>query len=192
LKYIIICSTFIILLFHILRLKWFVKMVAKNELLKIIKYIDYLYLNKYIKNSLKYGFENNKNNEWKIFSTHYVVGKQKKDEQFNILNLVQSIFNQNEFNSEIFLITIHVYRKICIEYAHLIDNYVYLFGSIYITLNKILCDEFISNKFLSDIFDIEPNIINKMIKSIEDFIICDDIYFGIDEKNNIANEINCL
>ena len=64
-KYIIICSTFIIL-FHILRLKWFVKMVAKNELLKIIKYIDYLYLNNYIKNSLKYGFENNKNNEWKI------------------------------------------------------------------------------------------------------------------------------
>lgn len=164
-------------------------MIQKNKLLKVIKYIDYLYLNNYISNSLRYGFDDNKNNEWKIFSTHFNVEEQKRDEQFNVLNLVQSIVNQDVFNYEIFLITIHVYRKVCIKYAHLIDNYVYLFGSIYITLNKILCDEFISNKFLSNIFGIEPEIISKMNKCIENFIDSNDIYFGTDEKNKITNSI---
>ena len=137
-------------------------MIQTNELVKIIKYIDYLYLNNYIKNSLKYGFEdikntkktnNDNNNEWKIFSTHLNtkeqnIGEQKIENQFNILNLIQLIITRDEFDYETFLMTIHIYRKICIQYAHLIDNYVYLFGSIYITLNKILCDNFLSNKFL--------------------------------------------
>jgi len=165
------------------------EMIQKNKLVKIIEYIDYLYLNNYIKNSLKYGLNNNKNNELKIFSTHFNIGKQKRDEQLNILNLIQSIVIQNEFNYEIFLITIHIYRKICIQYAHLIDNYVYLFGAIYITLNKILCDKFLSNKFLSDILDIEPIVINKMVMCIDKFIDDNDIYFGMDEIIKITNSI---
>ena len=167
-------------------------MTQTNKLVKVIKYIDYLYLNNYIKNSLKLGFKDkdNENNEWKIFSTHLNVREQKRDEQFNILNLIQSIIIQNEFDYEIFLITIHIYRKICIQYAHLIDNYMYLFGSIYITLNKILCDKFLSNKFLSDIFGIEPIIINKMIMCIDKFIHDNDIYFGIDERIKIINSIH--
>ena len=164
-------------------------MIQKNKLVKLIKYIDYLYLNNYIKNSLKYGLDDTKNSEWKIFSTHFNIREQKRDEQFNILNLIQSIVIQNEFDDEILLITIHIYRKICIQYAHLIDNYVYLFGSVYITLNKILCDKFLSNKFLSDIFDIDPIVINKMIMCIDKFIDDNDIYFGIDEKNKITNNI---
>ena len=88
--------------------------------------------------------------------------------------------------------TIHIYRKICIQYAHLIDNYVYLFGSIYITLNKILCDNFLSNKFLSDVFGIDLIVINKMIMCIDKFIDDNDndIYFGIDEISKIKNIIN--
>lgn len=154
-------------------------MTKTNKLVKVIKYIDYLYLNNYIKNSLKYEFKDNKdnkNNEWKIFSNHLNVKEQKRNDQFNILNLIQSIIIQNEFDYEIFLITIHIYKKICIQYAHLIDNYVYLFGSI-------------SNKFLSDIFDIEPIIINKMIMCVNKFINDNDIYFGIDEKIKITNNI---
>ena len=164
-------------------------MTQKNKLLKVIKYIDYLYLNNYIKNSVKYGFDDNKNNEWKIFSTHLNYGESKKDNHYNILNLIDTIIVQNEFDEEIFLISIHIYKKICIQYAHLIDNYVYLFGSVYISLNKILCDKFLSNKFLSDIFNIEPKIINKMLICIDKFINNNDIYFGIDEKIQIIDNI---
>ncbi len=164
-------------------------MTHKTKLLKFIKYIDYLYLNNYITNSLKYSFEDNKNNEWKIFSTHFNVGEKKRDDQFNILYLIQSIVNQNEFDYEIFLISIHIYRKICIKYAHLIDNYVYLFGSIYIVLNKIFCDKFLSNNFLSKIFDLKPEIISKMITCVDIFINTNDIYFGKDERIKITNSI---
>lgn len=167
-------------------------MSQKKKLLKVIKYIDYLYLNNYINNSLRYGFEDNKNNEWKIFSTHFNVGEKKRDNQFNILYLIQTIVNQNGFDYEIFLISIHIYRKICIKYAHLIDNYVYLFGSIYIVLNNIFCDEFLSNKFLSDIFNIKPEIISKMFACVDKFINTNDIYFGNDEKIKITNSIHCL
>lgn len=164
-------------------------MIHKDNLIKIIKYINYLYLNNYIKNCLTYINEDNKINEWKIFSTNLNISEQQKDDQFNILNLVQAIINHNDFDHEIFLISIHIYRKICIRYAHLIDNYVYLFGSIYVALHNILCDKFLSNNFLSNLFDIKQCIINKMIMCIERFINFNDIYFGVDEKNSITNGI---
>lgn len=162
-------------------------MTRKTKLFKIIKYIDYIYINNYVFNSLKYITIDDKINEWKIFSTHFNV--KKSDLQYNILHLVQSIVNQNEFDYEIFLISIYIYKKICIEYAHLIDNYVYLFGSIYIALNKKMCDEFLSNNFLSNIFNIKHVIVDNMIMCIEKFINTNNIYFGIDEKIKIIDEI---
>ena len=167
-------------------------MITKNNLLRIVKYLNYIYITSYVKNSLKinkYNEKNNeKNNEWKIFSTHFNI-KQQNYEQFNILHLIQSIISRDEFDYNILLISIYIYKKICINYADLIDNYIYLFGSVYITMNKILCDNFLDANFLSIIFDIELKIITKMIKCIDNFINNNDIYFSIDEKNKIIDGI---
>jgi len=157
-------------------------------LLKIIKYIDYIYLNSYINNLLIIKKYDEDLNKWKIFSTCFNNNK-KNYEQFNILHLIKSIISQNEFNYEILLISIHIYEKICIKYAHLIDNYTYLFGSVYISMNKILSDNFLSDNFLSNLFDIHVEKIILMIKCIDYFIDFNDIYFDINDKKKIINEI---
>jgi hypothetical protein len=158
-----------------------------KNFLKIIKYIDYCYINNYLKNNLKIINVNcdENMNDWKIFSTY------SNDEKFNILYLIQMICSQIEFDYEIFLISIHIYKKICIKYAHIIDNYVYLFGSIYVVINKLYCKKYLTDKFLIKIFNIEQKIITIMISCIEKFLTNYEIYFGNNEKNKIMNEI-CL
>lgn len=158
-------------------------MDINKKLLKVVKYIDYCYINNYVKNCVKNINDTKNMNDWKIFSTY------SNDEKYNILYLIQMICSQNEFDYEIFMLTIHIYRKICIKYAHIIDNYVYLFGSIYIAVNKLYYDEYLSENFLVNILNLEQKIIKNMISCIEKFLIHDEIYFGIEEKIKLKNEI---
>jgi hypothetical protein len=162
-------------------------MIRKNQSLRMIKFIDYIYVNFYVVNSLKnYNYYNKETmNEWKIFSTH----SNKCIEHQNILYLIKLLSSQKEFHYDIILICIHVYIKICEKYAHLIDNYTYLFGSVYISINKFLCDEFLCDNFLSNIFGIDLKIINNMVKCVDRFVDCNEIYFGIEEKIKIINGI---
>lgn len=187
------------------------KIIKKNKLMRIIKFINYIYINYYVVNSLKIdsssscssscssssssssscSSSSSSSNEWKIFST-CSNDESINYEQFNILHLIQSIMSRDEFDYDVLLISIHIYRKICIEYAHLIENYIYLFGSVYISMNKILCEKFLCEKFLSDLFDKKLCLIKKMVWCIDKFINYNDIYFGLDEKDKIINEIQYL
>lgn len=158
---------------------------VNNKLLQIIKYIDFCYINNYLKNNFKLNSNNSNDsmNNWKIFSTY------SNDDKYNILYLIQMICSQNVFDHETLIISIYIYKKICIKYAHLIDNYVYLFGTIYIVMNKFYCINYLNDDFLIKILNIEPKIIKIMITCIENFLIDYEIYFGNVEKNNIFNEI---
>lgn len=158
-------------------------MITDDKLIEMIKYIDYCYIHNYIKNTL----ENNKTaqEEWNVFTFHS-TNTQIINEKCNILYLLQNIISHKEFNYEILLWTIHIYKNICIKYANTIDNYVYLFGSIYISIN-IVNDKYISDDFLSKLFDLDGKIIKKMIKTIDNYIDNNDIYFGDCEKNKIVD-----
>jgi len=162
-------------------------MIKRNQILRIIKFIDYLYLTSYINNSLKNFAPDNSDivNEWKIFSIHL----NKLQEYQNIFYLINLLSKQNEFDYEVLLVSIHIFNKICKKYAHLIENYVILFGSIYITLNKNFCEEYLCDNFLADIFNVNVKIINEMVKCIDNFIIYNDVYYCCEEKNKIINGI---
>ncbi len=162
-------------------------MIKKNQMMRIIKFIDYIYLNSYVNNSLNINKSNDLDtmNEWKIFSTH----SNKSIEYQNIYYLIKSLSTQNEFDYDILLISIHIFRKICKKYAHLIDDYIYLFGSVYISVNKNFCDEYLSDNFLAKIFNVDLKIINKMVKCVDKFVLYNDIYYGCEEKVKIMNGI---
>lgn len=157
-----------------------------ENLLKIVKYIDYCYINNYIKNCLKITNNLQNVNDWKIFTNY------SNDEKYNILYLLQMIYLKNKLNSDTFLLSIHIYKKICIKYAHVIDNYVSLFGSVYVAINKIYCDKYLTDYFLVECLRIELKIIKKMISCVEKFLMFDEIYFGFDEKKKIKNEISWI
>lgn len=166
-------------------------MLCKNnvELKKIVKFIDYVYLNNYIRNSLikeNYSNQNlNLNNDWKIFSTQY------KNDDINILNFIKIIRIQPNYSDELLLLTTHIYVKICVEYAHLIENYTYLFASIYIAINinNIMLDEYLTCNFLAKFLNINLDFAKQMINLVEKFMIESDIYFGSNEKDYIINNI---
>lgn len=180
-------------------------MSNNNKILKLVKFIDYIYLNYYVKNSLNVSIsdvsisdvETNKNmNNWKIFSTrsndveiNKINNVYLSGERLNILYLLQMIISQDIYDFEVLLISLHIYKKICIQYAHLIDNYTYLFGCVYIVINKILCKKFLTENFLSNMFGINPKFISMMIHCVDEFIDTNDIYFGTDEKHNILDGI---
>ena len=122
-------------------------MTIKKEFeLKIVKFIDYIYLNNYITNMLipdtnvqltkkianTYYAQEQIDNDWKIFSTHYI------DESLNILYFIKKIKSKSNFNIELLLLTLHIYTNICKKHAHQIENYTYLFASVYIGVNKII------------------------------------------------------
>ena len=166
-------------------------MLCDKKILLILRYIDYLYISNYVKNCSIETTSNKCMNEWKIFSTRSNSNRlYSNDKHFNILYLIQSILYRNKFDFEILLTCIYIYKKICIYNAHIIENYVYLFGSVYLVVNNILCDDYLSNNFLSDIFNIESKDINEMIKCVYKFIEFNDAYFGVDEKKNILSEIS--
>ena len=115
-------------------------MTGKKEFeLKIVKFIDYIYLINFILNTLSdrnlsiyKSLQDQTDNDWKIFSTHCV------NESLNILYLLKAIKLMPNYNCELLLLSIHIYAKICEKYAHQIKNYTYLFASVYIAVNKII------------------------------------------------------
>jgi hypothetical protein len=163
------------------------KNITDREIIEIIRLTDYYYIISLARNSLKFS-DDVIVNEWKIFSTHS-INIQLNNEDCNMLYLLQNMISHDEFDYEILLWTIHIYENICIKYADLIDNYVYLFGSIYVSAN-IINEKYLSEIFLTKIFGIDVNIVKKMINTINNYMDNNDIYFGIDEKKKILNLIN--
>lgn len=158
-------------------------METNEKLLKTVKYIDYCWVNNYIKNILITVNNLHDINNWKIFSNY------STDEKHNILYLVQALHSQNVFKYKIFLLSVHIYKNICVRYAHIIDNYVCLLGSIYIAVNRSYCDEYLTEHFLVKILKIELCIVKEMISCIENFLVQYKIYFTLEEKKKIKNEI---
>lgn len=158
--------------------------------LKLFRFIDYIYLSNFLKNSLENDFcqvknHTSNNNEWKIFSTHYI------NETVNILYFIRKIITDINFSEELLLNTVHIYSKICKKYAHLIDNYISLFASVYIAINKIFCDNqnYLSDHFMSKILNIPLKTTNSMVEIVDNFIDNDDIYFDSKEKENLKLNI---
>lgn len=71
----------------------------------------------------------------------------------------------------------------------MINNYTYLFGSVYISINKNYCYEYLSDYFLSNTFSVDLTVVNKMVIYIDKFIDYNDIYFGVEEKIKVVNGI---
>ena len=180
-------------------------MTDKKELeVKIVKYIDYIYLNNFIKNTIS-SYQNtliphknmlapitNENkdeeqldNEWKIFSIRYM------DESLNILYFIKTIKSQPNYNYDLLLITLHIYTKICNKYAHLIENYTHLFASVYISINMVVCvcEEYLTFVFMAQVLNISNDLAKKMISTIDKFMDLEDIYFGLGEKEKIISDI---
>lgn len=166
------------------------KKFFEKDIVKIIKYLDYCYLDNYIINSLYNKSQKNDMNEWEIFSI-YSFADIYNNEQYNILYLIKNLISQDEFDDEIFLWSIDIFKKICIKYADVIDNYIYLFGAIYITTNFIN-DYYLSEKYLVKLLKIEINLIKKMIHCINKYMDYNDIYFGDEERKEIIDSINTI
>lgn len=154
---------------------------------KIIKYIDYLYLSNYIANSLKYQTDDKLLNEWKIFSI-YSNGSNAL-EKHNILYLVKTLNTYSTFTQELLLWTIYVYKQICLKLAHVIDNYVYLFGSIYALGIKLTGIKYDYSMLLFEIFNVDKEQSLKMTNCVLMFIKLNNIFFNNYERTNIINQI---
>lgn len=174
----------------------------KDFELKIVKFIDYVYLNNFITNTLlkenkstntKNKYENcccnnfhidfNMNsineNDWKIFSNHFM------DDNINILYFIKSIKLKSNYSYELLLLTIHIYTKICIKYAHFIENYTLLFASVYIAINKVMCDEYLPYTYLAKVLNVNRGLARKMVWMVDVFMDLNDIYFGSNDKERI-------
>lgn len=164
-------------------------MLSNNSLKKIIEYLDYCYLTNNIKNTLNSDNKNNNDlNIWNIFSFNSINNK-NDFEKHNILYLVQNIITKEYFNNEIFLLSIYIYKKICVKYANIIDNYIYLFGSIYVSIN-LINNKNVTENFLISLFNIEISIVKKMIDCINIFLNNNYIYFNIRQRNKIIQLIS--
>lgn len=159
---------------------------------KIVKFIDFIYLNNFINNTLKnnnnYELFNDEeiyqfNTDWKIFSTQYI------NDSYNILYFIKILSYQTNYKQDILLTTIHIYSKICVKYAHLINNYTYLFVSVYVATYKVLCDDNLTHHFMANILSIPDNIAMKMINIVDNFMYTNDIYFGSKEKKKLISDI---
>lgn len=144
-------------------------MITKSELnKKICKYIDFCYLKYFIENSEKYSTNLtnniiNDNVDWKIFSTCY-------DEHINILYVLDYVEKIPTFSYDLLFASLHLYNKICIRYAHLIECYTYLFASIYICVSDMICVEYHGYAILSKILRINKTKSKKMIDAINYFV----------------------
>ena len=161
-------------------------MRLEENLIKIVKFVDYCYLQNFIKNTLNDNYEYNnlyELNEWKIFSNNLF------NEKKNILNFLTIIKNLKYFSINIILLTINIFKKICIKYAHLIENYTLLFGCIYTCITKINSDNYINYNFLYNYLKIDNNYIKNICDIVNKFIDCNDIFMSNEDKINLMTVI---
>lgn len=176
-------------------------MVLDNKYLPVIKYIDYVYIENYIKSSLKQTINaNNENddpihtyliNELKIFSICSKNTNLQKSLNYkiNILYLIQKIYFYPQFTYQSFLKAIHIFEKICCKYAYLIDNYVYLLGSIYILILCLDNEKLHPQKLLMELLDIDKKTSGIMLDCVDIFINFYDVSFSYQERINIIKRI---
>lgn len=159
------------------------------DIIKIIKFIDYTYLSNFISNSIKNVPESSNdeftNDDWKIFSTQCI------NEKYNILYFINTIIHMLNYNFETLLISIHVYTKICKQYAHVINNYTCLFAAVYGCIAKLFNNK-ITNNLVSEILNISDDVSNHMMMIVEKFMEFNDIYFGSNEEQNLIHNIYIL
>ena len=161
-------------------------MRLEENLIKIVKFVDYCYLQNFIKNTLNDNYEYNnlyELNEWKIFSNNLF------NENKNILNFLTIIKNLKYFSINTILLTISIFNKICIKYAHLIENYTLLFGCIYTCIIKINSDNYINYNFLYNYFLIDSNYIKNIYNIINKFIDSNDIFMSNEDKIDLMTNI---
>ncbi len=147
-------------------------MASEHQIdIQIIKYINYCYLDNYIKNIV--GKKTNQSiYDWSVFSGHGC-------DDINILFFLNSIKKKNNFSEDVILLSINIYIVICEQYAHLIDNYTLLFASIYISVNKIVCTRCLGPIYLVQTLKISNELAKKMVLTIDDFIVGTDKFDSI-------------
>jgi len=147
---------------------------------KIIKYIDYQYIYNYVTINVNQKRHNNIDYyDWKIFSNRTY------DETINILHCIKIIKKHPGYTKYQLLVALHVYTKICNLYAHLIDNYTYLFATIYVVINSFFSDEYFTAFGLSDILNITYSHAKLMMNVVDNFIMQREIYFNSIQQNNL-------
>ena len=147
-------------------------MTSEHQIdIQIIKYINYCYLNNYIKNIVERK-SNQSTYDWSVFSGY-------GSDDVNILFFLNSIKKQKNFSEDIILLSINIYIVICEQFAHLIDNYTLLFASIYISVNKIVCAKCLDSIYLVRTLKISNELAKKMVKTIDDFIVRTDKFDSI-------------
>lgn len=156
-----------------------------NIIIKIIKFIDYCWLDNFIANTLSHSkiTSNDINYSWFVFSNKYY------NENSNILSFIRNIKKHHGYNSELLLITINLFESICRKHAHCIENYTCLFAAIYIAINRIFVEEYLSFNFLSEFFNFDTIIARKMVENVDLFIYYNDIFFGLEEQNMLMKKI---
>lgn len=97
-------------------------MTKNNISIRIIKFIDFCWLNNFIQNSISrknnnifdkyYKYELTCELTWTIFSNKYY------NEKLNILYFIKSIKKHQGYSLELLLLTINIFSKICVQYAH--------------------------------------------------------------------------
>jgi len=87
--------------------------------------------------------------------------------------------------------TTYVYKKICLKLAHVIDNYVYLFGSIYALGTELTKeqDKYDCSRILFEIFNVNKEQSLKMINCVEMFIDDNNVFFNNCERTKIIYQI---
>lgn len=156
--------------------------------LKIIRYIDYCWLNNFVANSIEpIDFDKNQNYqidyEWNLFSNN------QTQKQTNIYEFIKFIKKNSEYSNEVLLLSINVFEKICIKYAHLIENYTFLFAAVYIAINKSFVEGNLDLETLTSFFHIEKNIAKKMIFCINKFIQYNNVQISLNERLKLLDKI---
>lgn len=180
-------------------------MTVKRDIeIQLVKFIDYVYLSNFITNTLVqenqhrlYSTYDNtiindslsidipNENDWKIFSNRYA----NISDSNNILYFIKNIKTKSNYSDELLCLTIHIYTKICKKYAHMIENYTCLFASVYIAINKVMCEDYLPYTFMGKVLNINRGIAKKMVWLVDKFIDNEDIYFDSIEKENIIKSI---
>ena len=150
--------------------------------IKIVKYIDYCYLNNYVNNII---LSKPLNDSLIIFDDI------KHDEKVNILYFLNSLKKLSiinpQYNFECILNTIVIFEKICIESAHQFTAYTYLFATVYAVIYaNSYTDNNFSCEFLTKVIKVNLNLANSMIECVSKYIKNIDI-FDKDKLNIISS-----
>jgi len=152
------------------------------NILIFFKNIDYIWLHYYVKLTME-----NCNNK-----TEMNFNSPNKD--ITIIDFIETLKIKAFYKNEIMIISLFHFTNFCAKYAHVIDNYTFLFSMCYyIAYNKYYEDKYLP--IITEVFEIT----NETLKKYENYLYftlkntininCDQFYFI---RKNLKNTKNYL